>query len=166
MTEKSLFKTTLITLGATILAPFVVGMTNIAGTSDSVSDKLQNYVTAARTTTIDKKDDANKDDKSTDTKASNEKDADNKESDNSSSNKAVPVGDATTKSAGTYTVKEGDTYGCIAEKYYGSYDQWTRVYDVNAGWAGFNEYDLAVGAQLQMPTVNADQVLPKTSLCQ
>lgn len=168
MTEESLFRTTLITLSATILGPLVVASTNAAGTDDSAGDKLKNYVAAAQQTTADKKDDktadkkddAEKNDAKSDESAKNEdgKTADNKHA-------AVP-GNATAKKAGSYTVKDGDTYGCIAEEYYGSYDQWTRVYDANAGWPGFNEYDLAVGAKLQMPAVDASQVLPKTNLCQ
>ena len=77
----------------------------------------------------------------------------------------TPQGYADTKDAGTYTVKEGDTYGCIAENYYGSYDQWSRVYAANAGWPGFDEYRLDVGAVLQMPTVTQAEALPTTSLC-
>jgi nucleoid-associated protein YgaU len=57
------------------------------------------------------------------------------------------------KQATTYTVKDGDTYGCIAEKYYGSYDQWSRIYAANAGYAGYEEYGLAVGAKLQLPAL-------------
>jgi nucleoid-associated protein YgaU len=71
------------------------------------------------------------------------------------------------KAASTYVVKDGDTYGCIAEKYYGSFEQYQNVMDAN--WAattpGYGEYHLDVGAKLTLPAVAASNVLPATSIC-
>ncbi len=70
------------------------------------------------------------------------------------------------KSASTYTVKDGDTYGCIAEKYYGSYENWTNVVKANPQLEGFSEYRLFVGAVLELPAMSADAVRPASTLCQ
>lgn len=72
----------------------------------------------------------------------------------------LPVNSA--KPASTYTVKEGDTYGCIAEKYYGSYEYWPKIVAANTG-IGFEEYRLFVGAQVQLPP--SDGSKPATTLC-
>jgi nucleoid-associated protein YgaU len=70
------------------------------------------------------------------------------------------------KAGSTYTVKEGDTYGCIAEKYYGSFENWTDVFRANPSYTeGFSEYELHVGAELVLPALTSDQVRPASSLC-
>ncbi len=71
------------------------------------------------------------------------------------------------KAAGEYVVKQGDTYGCIAEKYYGSYEQYSRV--MAANWAdtapGYGEFRLDVGAKVRLPAVSAAQMTPVTNVC-
>lgn len=66
------------------------------------------------------------------------------------------------KPASTYVVKEGDTYGCIAEKYYGSYEYWPELVALNQGF-GFEERRLFVGANIQLPAITVTK--PVTSLC-
>lgn len=176
MTEKNLFRTTLITLGSTLVLPLIVGATGLAAPDGKPAGELvKNYVGA---TTADQKRDETEQTRN-DAKTSTDKSADSSQpaktddTTNQASQPAAspsPAPQAATsagdKAAGTYTVKAGDTYGCIAEKYYGSYDQWPRVYNANAGWPGFEEYHLAVGAVLQMPAVSSANALPKTSICQ
>jgi nucleoid-associated protein YgaU len=55
--------------------------------------------------------------------------------------------------AETYTVVEGDTYGCIAERIYGSYEYWPQLAAANnyKSAVGFTEYHLFVGASLSIP---------------
>ncbi len=67
--------------------------------------------------------------------------------------------------ATTYVVKDGDTYGCIAEKYYGSFENWMDVMNANPRTEGFQEYRLFVGAVLTLPALSADQVRPVSTLC-
>ncbi len=176
MTESDQFKTTLGVLGATLLAPLFVASGNLGGGPGTVQEKLKNYVAAAAQSVV-VKDDVKKDDTKADGTEKNEgKAAENNQSDADNQNKtpasSTPpastraTDNASAKKAGTYTVKAGDTYGCIAEKYYGSYEQWPRVYAANAGWPGYEEYTLNVGAKLQMPAVEVRDVLPKTTLCQ
>lgn len=165
MTEETLFRATLMTLGATIVGPLFVAATNIAGTPEGAREQLKSYVAAAEQTANEKKDTPDEKDV-TDKKMSNEaKTGANQTKTDTPATPAASAQSAGAKTAGSYTVKAGDTYGCIAEKYYGSYDQWTRVYDRNSGWPGFGEYDLAVGATLQMPAISTNEALPKTHLC-
>lgn len=71
------------------------------------------------------------------------------------------------KAETVYTVKDGDTYGCIAEKYYGSYEHYTDVMAANpVNQTGFGEYSLYVGAQLVLPAVAKENLKPASSLCQ
>ncbi len=160
MTETTLFQRTLIALGATIIVPLFVAVTGLGGNNQSVQQRLDDYISPAV---------APVEDSSSDTDADNNKDKDQAKNEEKSTDKdnstQQQVGNASTKSAGNYTVKDGDTYGCIAENYYGSYDQWTRVYNANAGWPGFDEYRLDIGAKIQMPAVTATETLPKTNLC-
>lgn len=66
-----------------------------------------------------------------------------------------------------YTVKEGDTYGCIAEKYYGSLEQYTDIMAANPVFStGFGEYSLHVGAQLVLPAVLNANLKPASTICQ
>ena len=165
MTEKDLFRTTLITLGSTIILPLIVGVSGLAAPGDKLAnDLIKSYVGMSTVKAEESKDAAKTD-------QAKQSDQDKKanpasSSDVSKTDATVPAAGATSaKVAGSYTVKAGDTYGCIAEHYYGSYDQWPMVYNANAGWPGFNEYDLAVGASLQMPVISAAEALPKTDLC-
>ena len=75
---------------------------------------------------------------------------------------AAPAGD---KAQMMYTVKDGDTYGCIAEKYYGSYEHWTDVVSANPSSDGFTEYELHVGAQIILPGVTSANLKPASTLC-
>lgn len=74
----------------------------------------------------------------------------------------TPAPSSNAKPAGTYTVQPGDTYGCIAEKYYGSYEYWPLLVQTNTG-VGFEEYRLFVGAVVQLPAVTVTK--PASSLC-
>lgn len=71
------------------------------------------------------------------------------------------------KPASDYVVKDGDTYGCIAEKYYGGFGQYSDVMNTNSASIvpGYAEYHLDVGAKIQLPAVSADNLSPATSLC-
>lgn len=70
------------------------------------------------------------------------------------------------KKSGFYTVKEGDTYGCIAEAYYGSYEHWTDVLNANIVYGeGYSEQELHIGAMLEMPTISAENLKPSSKLC-
>lgn len=74
--------------------------------------------------------------------------------------------DSTDKSASVYTVKDGDTYGCIAEKYYGSFEHWVDVMNANpTGQVGFSEYGLHVDAKLTLPAIAAANLKPTSNLC-
>ena len=66
-----------------------------------------------------------------------------------------------------YVVKAGDKYSCIAEKYYGSYENYVEVMAANYARTvpGYSEYQLHVGAKLVLPALSAAQVKPATSLC-
>ena len=65
-----------------------------------------------------------------------------------------------------YTVKEGDTYGCIAEKYYGSYEHYVEIMAANPVYnLGFGEYSLFVDAKLVLPAISAANLKPASSLC-
>lgn len=71
------------------------------------------------------------------------------------------------KPASVYTVKEGDTYACIAEKYYGSYEHYKEVMASNpVNQTGFGEYQLHVGAQITLPAILASNLKPASSRCQ
>jgi nucleoid-associated protein YgaU len=70
------------------------------------------------------------------------------------------------RDAAKYTVKEGDTYGCIAEKYYGSFEHYTDIMNVNpVASVGFNEYELFVGQVIDLPAVAHGALKPASSLC-
>lgn len=76
---------------------------------------------------------------------------------------STPSGD---RAETIYTVKDGDTYGCIAEKYYGSFEHWVDVVNANpVGNVGFTEYGLHVGAQLVLPAVSTAALKPTSTLC-
>lgn len=154
MTETELYNRTRVGLVASVILPLVVGLSGLNG-GNSVSDRLTSYVSGAsklQQVTVDPALAVNT--------------TDNLAKEDPQSGPASKLERSVTKPVGSYVVKDGDTYGCIAERYYGSYDQWTRIYEANAGWPGFNEYDLAVGAKLQLPAVSADQVVSKTNLCE
>lgn len=80
---------------------------------------------------------------------------------------ATPTVQTAAKAETVYTVKDGDTYGCIAEKYYGSYEHYLDVMAANPVYQqGFGEYQLYVGAQLTLPAVAKENLKPASSLCQ
>lgn len=86
----------------------------------------------------------------------------------SSTDTAAPsvTANATDKAETVYTVKEGDTYGCIAEKYYGSYEHYVDIMAANpVNQYGFSEYQLFVGAQLVLPAISGANLKPASSLC-
>lgn len=169
MTEKTLFRNTLITLGSTIVLPLIIGLTGIAALDGKSTQQLiKSYIAAAapvasasdQTKIVQDGVASEASEPATDMQDKTASSGKAESTNGTAANGYAPV-----KPAGTYTVQSGDTYGCIAEKYYGSYDQWSRVYAVNAGWPGFEEYHLHVGAVLQMPAVTAAEILPPTSLC-
>lgn len=87
------------------------------------------------------------------------------ELENSDSNQNNKDSESTSSRPGTlYTVKEGDTYGCIAESYYGSYEHWQDIMNANLKYGnGFSEYGLHVGAVLELPA--AETLKPASKLC-
>lgn len=82
---------------------------------------------------------------------------------------AAPDQAATTQSGDkaevVYEVKEGDTYGCIAENYYGSFEHWPDIMSVNPSTKGYTEYELHVGAKITLPAVLAANLKPASDLC-
>jgi LysM repeat protein len=71
------------------------------------------------------------------------------------------------RAATSYTVKSGDTYGCIAEKYYGSFEHFQEVMTANpVNDVGFGEYSLFEGAVLSLPAMSASEVKPASTICQ
>lgn len=178
MTEKNLFSSTMATLGLTIMAPLFVGLSGIgAPANTSANDLVKSYVAANQQSTTSGNDnkagnnDNNNANQNGQSSGDNTNNNDNTTNAGNSSSGSQPsstgaAASAGSKSAGTYVVKDGDTYGCIAEKYYGSYDQWPKLYAANAMYPGYEEYHLNVGATMQMPAVDAEHALPKTNLCQ
>lgn len=184
MTEKNLFRTTLITLGSTIVLPLIVAMTGVAAPNGaSTNDLVKGYLSAAHGA-----DAVQANNSSSSSSSNNGSSSETKSDTNSSSTQSNPSTDQTTradtattttpaatdtrttatagvKAASTYVVKEGDTYGCIAERYYGSYEQWPKVYAANSAYPGYEEYHLNVGAVVQLPAVSTAEVLPQTSVC-
>ncbi|MBP7760402.1 hypothetical protein KA093_01255 [Candidatus Saccharibacteria bacterium] len=166
MTEKNIFRTALITLGSTIVAPLIVGATGLGLTGDlSTNDRVKTYIASAHAQDNVAQSE-NKDnllqtsaDNSTATQSTPSKDEGQKDTP-----ALVPVA-VGAKAAGTYTVKAGDTYGCIAENHYGSYEQWPKVYAANSMYPGYEEYRLHVGAVVQLPAITVDEVRPVTDLC-
>ncbi len=81
---------------------------------------------------------------------------------------AVGAADSTAdRPATTYTVKDGDTYGCIAERYYGSFEHYVDIMAVNpTDQLGFSEYGLFVDAVLNLPAIPAASLKPASHLCQ
>lgn len=77
---------------------------------------------------------------------------------------SVTTGD---KAGTVYTVKEGDTYGCIAEKYYGSFEHYIEIMASNPlNATGFGEFSLFVDAQLVLPAIASANLKPASTLCQ
>jgi nucleoid-associated protein YgaU len=72
----------------------------------------------------------------------------------------------TDKPETVYTVVEGDTYACIAEKYYGSLEHYVEIMASNPIYnVGFGEYSLHVGAQIVLPAIKASDLKPASSAC-
>ena len=166
-------------LASTLLVPLIAGLIN-TGAPDTVktSQRISSYL-SGKALVADKSQDESGESAAKDSATNTDTENSNQQADqedktaantqaagtNSTSKTAKDGVSAGAKSAGKYVVKSGDTYGCIAESYYGSYEQWPKVYVENAGWPGFGEYSLAVGANLIMPAVSAADALPATSLC-
>jgi len=82
-------------------------------------------------------------------------------------NPVVTTMSQTGKAESVYTVKDGDTYGCIAEKYYGSFEHFMDIMSANpVADNGFGEYSLFVGAKLTLPAIAKENLKPASSLCQ
>ncbi len=166
MTEKNLFRTSLITLASTLAVPLLVGLSGIgAPDGAATNDLLKTYIATAHASSAVSSPETPKDAvKTGDDTQSGEPKSDEATAKADAAPESLPV-TAAAKPAGTYTVQAGDTYGCIAEKYYGSYEQWPKVYAVNSLYPGYEEYRLHVGAVVQLPAISADEVRPATSLC-
>lgn len=77
-----------------------------------------------------------------------------------------PAAAQDSKTETVYTVKQGDTYGCIAEKYYGSYEHYVDIMASNpVRWEGFSERELHVDAKLVLPAIAKENLKPTSSLC-
>lgn len=93
--------------------------------------------------------------------------SDTSSSTNTNSIQPKPISSSNGKPQALYTVKEGDTYGCIAEKYYGSFEHFTDIMASNpSDQVGFGEKRLFVDAQLILPAVSASELKLPSSLCQ
>lgn len=169
MTERKMYNYTVIGLTSTILVPIAVAVFGITGSTAPISTVAANYVknTVAKGSTSDKNTSTDNTQKSTNKKkaTTSTKDAAKTNDKSTSSETAASQGRVAAKPAGMYTVKAGDTYGCIAEKYYGSYEMWPQVYQQNGGWPGYTEYNLDVGAKLQMPALRKSTTFSPTHLC-
>lgn len=178
MTEKNIFRSALITLGSTIALPLVVAATGIAAPNvSSTNDLVKDYIAAAHGTdavqsnnsnsgsSTETKSDTNKSSTSSNNSTDQAQSSDTTSTTTPTATDTQAMTTASAKVAGTYTVKAGDTYGCIAENYYGSYEQWPKVYAANSMYPGYEEYYLNVGAAVQLPAISASEVLPQTSLC-
>ena len=178
MTEKNLFRTTLITLSSTIVLPLLVGTTGLAApNSSSTNDLVKDYIAAAHGTdavqsnnsnsgsSTETKSDTNKSSTSSNNSTDQAQSSDTTSTTTPAATEVQTTTSTGAKATGTYVVKEGDTYGCIAEKYYGSYEQWPKVYAANSAYPGYEEYHLNVGAVVLLPAVSAAEVLSQTSVC-
>lgn len=105
-------------------------------------------------------------DTSTDTTAETPSTTDASTNAPDSTSTSTPAATGEAKAETTYVVKEGDTYGCIAEKYYGSYEHYVDVMAANpTNWDGFSERELHVGATLTLPAVAKENLKPISALC-
>ncbi len=161
MTEKNVFRAALITLGSTFAVPVVVATTGLGMTGGlSASDSVKSYIASAHAQAT-----ASQSQGKGDTTQSGASHSSSTPSDDQKSASTAAPAAVGAKAASTYTVKAGDTYGCIAEQYYGSYEQWPKVYAVNSMYPGYEEYHLNVGAVVQLPAISSGEVLPQTRLC-
>lgn len=163
MTETQVFKRAVGALVAMGFVPLLFVLITSGG-SDTIKQKVGRYLNSSNNSMNQSKGDVTMEENHTE---DNNKVSDPAENPQPSTEADSP-GDTTTNTpsqASTYEVKPGDTYGCIAEKYYGSYDQWQKVFDANAGYSGFAEYELHVGAKLTMPAISDAETTPKTNLC-
>jgi LysM repeat protein len=65
-----------------------------------------------------------------------------------------------------YVVQKGDTYGCIAERHYGSHHHYQEVMAANPiTKKGFSERKLFVGAKVVLPAIAAQDLKQTTNLC-
>ena len=162
MSDSKLFKYACYVLAATLLVPVAVyAASMVFGFSGQDPAKYIAEGTKSVLNQVEKKEAPKKsDDKKSDKKVSK------KSSDKKVVKKSTKKSAVTGKKASTYTVKSGDTYGCIAEKYYGSLELWPVVYNANiGGGVGYGEYDLHVGAVLVLPAVSASNMTPASNLC-
>lgn len=160
MTQANLFKYVVYGALAALLVPVLVALSNTEG-ANSAANRVAKYLGIAEQT---KSGGANKDGVQ-DNVDGNKITVDNPQSGSSDNNS---VGEKTVaKAAGEYVVKAGDTYGCIAENYYGSYEQYPMLMAANGAtkYKGFSERKLHVGAKLVLPAVTASQLKPATNLC-
>lgn len=170
MSDSKLFKYACYVLAATLLVPVAVyAASMVFGFSGQdpakyIAEGKKSVLNQVEKKEAPKKSDDKKSDKKTSKKSSDKKvvKESTKKADKKVSKKSVVTG----KKASTYTVKSGDTYGCIAEKYYGSLELWPVVYNANiGGGVGYGEYDLHVGAVLVLPAVSASNMAPASNLC-
>lgn len=171
MTESLLFKRVSWVLALTVAAPLIVAL--MSNGRVDINNRLSAYlnkISVQQASDQDSKDKtsepeegaANSTESSSDETSASESTA---AAEATNSQNAAGLDLASVKPASTHTVEAGDTYGCIAEKYYGSFDQWQLIYNANAGYPGFSEYGLDVGAQLVLPAVDAANVRAQTHIC-
>lgn len=170
MTESKLFRWVAIACTSSLLLPLIIATT--AGNDGKATQKLQQYLKIADSSVKDtaavKLTEVKEGDKTpTDPNANQAAPTtnSNEPAKQPTTTTQTPAGTAKPKSE--YVVKEGDTYGCIAEKYYGSFEHYTDVMRANAAGVvpGYSEYRLNVGAKLQLPAVAAGDLKPASSLC-
>ena len=154
MTETQLFKRAAAVLASTLAIPVIVILTTSGG-SNAVKQRLASYLGGATNVSAQTNKDGSEESEMPETVM--DKDTEASKPDESMKKEEG--------SEATYTVKEGDTYGCIAEKHYGSYDQWQKVYAANAGYLGYDEYELHVGAKIVMPALANEEIKTETNLC-
>lgn len=151
--DSSLFKK--ITYGSVLIALILVAYLAFIK-DDSASTKNASFLGLKNNTT--KQDIGNQGDLNIDGEANNPTKTEN-------NNEATST-QSSDKKSGLYTVKEGDTYGCIAEAYYGSYEHWTDILNSNIRYGkGYSEHELHVGAVLEMPEITSENLKPTSKLC-
>ncbi len=170
MTESLLFKRVSWALALTVAVPLIVALMS-NGRLD-INNRLSAYLNKISVQQAADQDSKDKTSESEDTANNTESSSDSASDSESTataeatnSQNATGLDLASVKPASTYTVEAGDTYGCIAEKYYGSFDQWQLIYNANAGYPGFSEYGLDVGAQLVLPAVDTANIRAQTHIC-
>lgn len=158
MSENTFKKSVYISCAVAIVLVSYLAFARKLGTNDSATARNAKYLGLKANPSVDvtvgNQKDLTLDGSGDDTKGA---DADSQQSTTTAANG---------KLASLYTVKEGDTYGCIAETYYGSFEHWQDILNANSRYGnGFSEYHLHVGAVLELPAISAENLKPASKLC-